>query len=604
MGYKGSAWCCARGNVGLGGRHAEDAAERRFRQLLDYCPDAICVHQQGKLVYINSAGARWMAAHSPEQLIGHEITRFVHPDSVGPMLARIGTLRHEGDVSVPSEAKMLRFDGATLDVEAVSVLTTWDGRPAYQVIFRDVTAQKAAQATLRFQAALVEHASDAIVATTRNGLVTSWNRAAETIYRRPASRALGMAVGRAVGAALDPGDIVAAGGAVHATHRALDGSHLVMRVSAAAMDDGYVLLCSDQTAVRRAEQQFQTVVSSLEQGVIVIDRGGRLKTANPAARRILGIEPDILVRGYLHDAHAFELWDADRRPLAVADIPVLETLRTGAPITGAVVGLSRRAGRPIWLSVDCRLLNPIDPADSPVLVSFSDVTEQRSVTERLTHQAMHDPLTGLPNRTQIEERMERLLAAGEPPAAVLFIDLDDFKKINDSCGHEAGDAVIRIAAQRMRAAVRDIDTVGRLGGDEFVVLLVGERGRSELDAVAARILERLSEPVVIAGATIHLTASIGVATELGDGRDVAEWLRHADTAMYTAKARGRHTSHFHDAPTQPTAGTLPMRRQGAAEPIAPHDHRSAVSGADRANGVAAEASPWGISDDGQLTVAD
>lgn len=562
--------------MGHGGHHGVDAAERRFRQLIDHCPDAICVHQQGKMVYINAAGLRWMAADSPEQMVGYEITRFVHPDSIPPMLARIAALQHEGDVSEPSEAKMMRFDGTTLDVEAVSVLTTWDGQPAYQVIFRDLTAQKAAQATLHFQAALVDHASDAIIATTHNGVVTSWNRAAETIYRRPAGNALGMAVGRAVGAPLDAGDIVAAGGTTNATHRTADGTLLAMRVSAAAMDNGYVLLCSDQTAVRRAEQHFQTVVSSLEQGVIVIGRNGALKTANPAARRILGIQPAVLVRGYHEDAQVVALCDADGHPIPVGESPVLQTLRTGAPITGRVVGLARRDGRRNWLSLDCRLLNPVDPADSPVLVSFSDITEQRSVTERLAHQAMHDPLTGLPNRVQIVERMESLRAAGEQPAAVLFIDLDDFKKINDSRGHETGDAVIRIAAQRMRMAVRDVDTVGRLGGDEFVVLLVGDRVRSELDAVAARILEVLAEPVVIDGATIRITASIGVATELGDGRDVAAWLRHADTAMYTAKAQGRHTSHFLDAPTEPHVDAQPPNRGAAIEPPEPQEHSPAV----------------------------
>jgi diguanylate cyclase (GGDEF)-like protein/PAS domain S-box-containing protein len=538
--------------VAHGGQHISDSAERRFRELLDYCPDAICVHQHGRLVYINAAGVRWMAANSADQLIGYEITRFVHADSIQPMLDRIFCLRHEGDVSEPSEAKMLRFDGSTLDVEAVSVLTTWDGLPACQVIFRDLTAQKAAQTTLRYQAALFDHVSDAIIATTRTGIVTAWNRAAETIYRLPAAEALARQVSHAVGAPLHPGDIVRAGGTTSATHRSCDGAYLSMRVSVAAMDDGFVLLCSDQTEIRRAEQHFQTVVSSLEAGVMVLDRKGALKTANPAARTILGVEPAVLVREYRDDSAPFELYDTDGNEITVAQIPVMETLTTGAPVSGRVIGLTRPDSHRIWLSVNCRLLNPLDPADSAVLISFTDITEQRTATEKLVYQAAHDPLTGLPNRTHIAERMQQLHTEGDQPAAVLLIDLDDFKKINDSHGHETGDTVIKIAAERLRKAVRDIDTVGRLGGDEFVVLLTGDVARSELDAVAERILTALDEPIIIADNAIQVSASIGVATGLDDPRDIAEWLRHADKAMYTAKALGRHTSHVFDGPTQPT----------------------------------------------------
>ncbi|WP_454232221.1 diguanylate cyclase domain-containing protein [Mycolicibacterium fortuitum] len=539
--------------MGHGGQRVDESAERRFRQLIDHCPDAIVVHQHGKLVYINNAGVRWMAAQTAEQLVGYDITRFVHPDSIGPMLSRIHALRHEGDVSAPSEAKMLRFDGATLDVEAVSVLTTWDGAPAYQVIFRDVTAHKAAQATLRYQAALVDHASDAIIATTGSGVVTSWNRAAEAIYRYRAEHALGRPVSDLVGAPLNPADILNAGGMTLSMHRAQDGSRLFMRVSAAAMEDGFVLLCSDQTAVRRAEQHFQAVVSSLEEGVIVIDRHGRPKTANPAAHRILGIKPGDLLHGNLNKkTHTYQLYDTDGQQLANPQFLITETLRTGQPITGHIIGVGIPDRQRIWLSVNCRLLNPLDPADRAILISFSDVTEQRSATERLAYQAAHDPLTELPNRAHIEERIARLQQAGETPAAVLFIDLDDFKKINDSLGHEAGDNAIRITAQRLRSAVRDVDIVGRLGGDEFIVLLTGELSRTELQAIADRILESVGAVMVVAGAALRISASIGiVATGLDKRRDITEMLRHADLAMYTAKAQGRHTRHFFDEPTEP-----------------------------------------------------
>ena len=246
-----------------------ESAEDRYQRLLEHSPDAICVHQNGRVVYVNKAGVRWIAAPSPDALVGQAITTFVKSESIPAMLERILALRHQGDISEPSEAVMLRFDGTEIDVEAVSVLTVWSGEPAYQVIFRDITARKVAQAALRFQAALADHVSDAIIATTGTGLVTNWNPAAEAIYRRPAAEALGLSVSEAVGAELDPAAVIAAGGRVSVTHRARDGATLAIRVSAAEMDGGYVLLCTDQTALRRAEQHFQTVVRSLEEGVVV-----------------------------------------------------------------------------------------------------------------------------------------------------------------------------------------------------------------------------------------------------------------------------------------------------------------------------------------------
>jgi PAS domain-containing protein len=160
--------------------------------------------------------------------------------------------------------------------------------------FRDLSAQKAAEAALRCQAALATHVSDAIIATTFAGIVTNWNPAAEAIYRRPAIRALALPASEAVGAPLDPAAIIADGGIVHSTHHAADGAALAVRVSATATDNGYVLVCTDQTALRHAEQHFQTVVNTLDYGVAVVGSDGYVESSNPAAHRIFGTRPEVL----------------------------------------------------------------------------------------------------------------------------------------------------------------------------------------------------------------------------------------------------------------------------------------------------------------------
>jgi diguanylate cyclase (GGDEF)-like protein/PAS domain S-box-containing protein len=524
-----------------------DLAEQRYRRLVDHSPDAIAVHEGGRVVYINPAGVRWIGAQSSAELVGHAITEFVHPDSVPAMLARIASLRHEGDTSPPWEAVMLRFDGTTLDVEAVSVLTVWDGRPAHQVIFRDLSAQKDAEAALRCQAALATHVSDAIITTTFTGIVTNWNPAAQAIYRRPAAGALALPVSEAVGAPLDPAAIIAHGGIVHSTHHAADGAALAVRVSATAINTGYLLVCTDQTALRRAEQHFQTVVTTLDYGVSIIGSDGFIESSNPAAQRMFGAHAEILETPPGSSALDFPIYDTNGHLIGADRHPLTQIGQTGTPISDYVFGVDRFDGQRVWLSASYRLLTPDDPEHSAVLVSLTDITAQRTASERLAYEATHDSLTGLPNRAHVVTRVTEALESGghHVLAAVLYIDLDNLKTVNDSLGHDAGDDVLRRVAQRLCRAVRSDDVVARLGGDEFVALLIGQIARRDLDALADRIQATLSEPVVIEGVRLRIGASIGIVViENNDPRGAAEILRDADTAMYAAKTTGRGTSHY------------------------------------------------------------
>jgi diguanylate cyclase (GGDEF)-like protein len=165
------------------------------------------------------------------------------------------------------------------------------------------------------------------------------------------------------------------------------------------------------------------------------------------------------------------------------------------------------------------------------------VTEQHNAQVLLNHQANHDSLTGLPNRAYADAWAVRALRA-DPPAltAVMFIDLDNIKNVNDGHGHHVGDAVIKTAAQRLRATLRADDFVARHGGDEFVALLFGHSDRSALEHLSERLHAAIAVPMRVAGATCSITASIGVAEVWPDDpRDAAQILRDADAAMYEAK---------------------------------------------------------------------
>nr|MCU0937209.1 diguanylate cyclase [Gammaproteobacteria bacterium] len=175
--------------------------------------------------------------------------------------------------------------------------------------------------------------------------------------------------------------------------------------------------------------------------------------------------------------------------------------------------------------------------------SLTDVTERRLAEERLQFDAFHDALTGLPNRALFLDRLERaLLQVTRDPSqrvAVLFIDLDRFKLVNDSLGHPLGDELLQETAHRLQSCVRPSDTVARLGGDEFVLLVGSLKHADDAIRVAERVHASLSDPFLVAGREIHVTASIGVVMNDGRYRSPVDLLRDADIAMYQAKARGR-----------------------------------------------------------------
>jgi len=519
----------------------------RYRLLVELSPDAICVHQDGIVRYGNSAALQIAGVDRSDQLVGRPVADFVEPDSLQAMYHRLSKLTSPGARTRPVEAELVRYDGATLPVELVSVRTTWEGRPAMQVIMRDITTKKAAEATLRYQAALVQHVSNAIIATDRHGLVTSWNPAAEAVYGISNDKALGRHVGEVVGAPLCPTDLLRAeGGVLEALHRDVEGRALAVRISVAEMDDGFVLVVADETARRRAERHFATVIDALDEGVLVGDPDGHFESANPAALRILRAERDDLVGAWIG---AWQMFDESGAEVPVEARPSRITQRTGEPVNNRVVRMKRTDGTSVWLAITARALNPDDSPPYRVLVSFTDITESRAARERLEHEATHDPLTGLANRTLVLRHLHAALSAADRARSmtVLFVDLDNFKIVNDSLGHGVGDEVLRNIGQRLEQATGPEDLVGRLAGDEFVVATHDQLGAEELRERVERLLRTLTEPTHVEGIRLHVDASIGVVVSPpGDTRSAQDLLRDADVAMYRAKSEGRGRYAFFD----------------------------------------------------------
>jgi diguanylate cyclase (GGDEF)-like protein/PAS domain S-box-containing protein len=296
---------------------------------------------------------------------------------------------------------------------------------------------------------------------------------------------------------------------------------------------GFVLITDvtrqrrDEQALRRSEERLAKFMQASAEGILFHD-DGVIVDVNPALLELLG----------------YEL--ANLRGRATADFVAPEEREraqavrlSGEDTTYESVALHHDGSR---IPVELIARTITQQGERYRMVIVRDLRDQITARERIHYLAHHDALTGLPNRADFLARVGAKLAQAEArgaTAALLFVDIDRFKRVNDSLGHIAGDALLREVAGRITAALRATDLVARFAGDEFVVLLAGDMEHSDIDEVARKLLEAIAQPVEVDGPSISVTTSIGIAVFPRDSRDPAELLKFADTAMYHAKALGR-----------------------------------------------------------------
>jgi diguanylate cyclase (GGDEF)-like protein/PAS domain S-box-containing protein len=289
----------------------------------------------------------------------------------------------------------------------------------------------------------------------------------------------------------------------------------------------------ERRAAGLVEARYASLIRHATDVIMITDTEGRLRFASPAAARTFAIQPDELVGRNLLD-----LWaDGDRERLGTFLAEVAATRgRPVGPVEAVVEAGERRS------TLECVGNNLLDDtAIAGLTLNFRDVTERKTLEEQLRRLAFHDPLTLLANRSLFWNRVEHALALAQRASqrvAVMFIDLDNFKNVNDTLGHDAGDRLLQAAAQRLVKSTRPSDTVARLGGDEFAILLEGIGGEADVERVAASVSEAFHRPLLLDGRETDTTASIGVACSR-PGDDAEQLLRNADIAMYSAKAAGK-----------------------------------------------------------------
>jgi diguanylate cyclase (GGDEF)-like protein/PAS domain S-box-containing protein len=294
-------------------------------------------------------------------------------------------------------------------------------------------------------------------------------------------------------------------------------------------------------ALREAERRYRSLFDNALEGIFRTTPDGRYLDANPALARIYGFAtPQELVES-LRDITTQLYVDAGRRE------EFMRIVKTRGEISGFESRVYRKNGDVIWISENARAVFDDEGRVLHYEGTVEDITERRESHARIEQQANYDSLTGLANRSLLNDRLQQAIysaASYGARLAVVFVDLDRFKYINDTLGHDVGDRLLQVMAERFKAAVAESDTVARLGGDEFVLLLHGQSGPETVTTILERLLPMISAPLRYGQSDLEVTCSIGVALYPDDGADPATLLKHADSAMYRAKEQGRNNYQF------------------------------------------------------------
>jgi diguanylate cyclase (GGDEF)-like protein/PAS domain S-box-containing protein len=417
-------------------------SENRYRQLVDHSPTPILLLQSNKIVFLNEAAKQALGVSLKRPLVNKSAAELLVKESYHLLdSSSLKSITEQNDQ--PLQTCFKRADGGSIQAEVFVSLVEYEGAPATQLVFTDITHRKESDAKLQQAVQIIEHTME---------------------------------------------------------------------------------------------------------GVLITDAQGKIDSVNPAFSEITGYNEEEIINQHprqlissKHDAESLDnLWDH---------------VKTTGSWRGELWN-QRKNGEvyPVWMTISC-VRDEHGDALHYVMV-FSDITSIKQTQSQLEHLAHHDSLTNLPNRLLFEDRLEHAIAQAKRQnrqLAILFLDLDRFKNINDSLGHAMGDELLKEVANRLQNILRDDDTAARLGGDEFTVLVENIDDPSQAAVVASKIQDKFKNPFKIAGRELHVTASIGISVFPEDGKDVADLTKNADAAMYQAKEQGRNNYRYYTSELTRTA---------------------------------------------------
>ncbi len=545
-------------------------SEARYRRMVETTHEGVwSLDAELRVTHVNDALLK-ILGHSREAVLGHSGLDFLFPEDREGQLQRMH--QHRAGRSETFEVRLCRSDGHAVSV-LVSATPLWDANGAFEgafAILRDLSLHREAEAALQknlLLRGLFEHSPVAMILFEGAGQqVAMINRVFrrklgyskddlpdaahwwQLAYPDPNERArlLQTWQDRLKGAANETGYVRP----LEARITCRDGTVRQFQVHAAVIGEDHLAVLVDITALRRTEEQLSEASENVRlasrafesagEGLAIIDADTRVVTINPAFTDITGYAGVDMI------GRRLDLVQPERHGPGVYAGMQESLQQTGR--WGGEVWDRRKNGEdyPLWLTV----ANVGDHAGLTThhIVALRDLAVLRQSEAQVAFMDHHDRLTQLPNWALLMDRLHRSLervTQRNQPLGVLFIDLDRFKKINDSLGHAVGDGLLRLVAQRLSHMIRVSDTLARIGGDEFVILVEGQGSVDRLLEIARKIGALFLRPFVFETHELFVTASIGISVYPQDARDAATLIKHADLAMYQAKAQGRNGYQFY-----------------------------------------------------------
>ena len=555
------------GEPGPRALHAADP----FSLVFEHSPVGVAIGRPGgEIVYVNETMCRLLGRPRDEISVATFIEA-AHPDHKPRVRVRLRSLESGEFQTFVRETRFQHDDGTVVNARFhVGATRNADGSIAYLVAHaEDITENRRTEAALtasedRFRAAS-EASLDSLVMMDAvrdddgeiiDFVIRAANENAGRLFGVPVETLLDQRVtehfprGHEESLLQKYRRVVETGEAVLAEYpvdyRRVQASWI--REQIVKVDDGIALTASDisdqkqaELALRESEERFRSLLVHAVDVACIIDAGGFVRYASPAVEQVLGYTVDEFC-----EIHPFDLVHPDDLAGCIEQWQSLEG-KFDARFTAEVRG-RHRDGAYRWTELSVRDLRH-DPIINGFVVHFHDVGDRRAAQQALVHQTLHDGLTNLPNRALFLDRIghafDRALRR-ETNVAVLFLDIDHFKAINDSHGHATGDALLREVADRLRATVRPEDTVARLGGDEFVICCEEIEDTAAALAMADRVRDAFTAPFHPGGHDLKIGTSIGIAIAGPTTESPEAVLRDADAAMYVAKARGRDRTVLYD----------------------------------------------------------
>ncbi|MEO7557765.1 MAG: EAL domain-containing protein [Gammaproteobacteria bacterium] len=478
-------------------------SEERYRVLYEGTPAIyLSVDMAGNIIGINTFGAESLG-YTQDELVGQPLYNIVHEEDRETLARQLQlSLRNPGN-TIYAELRKLCKDGSIIWVkETLRVVPDVQGRNVALVVCQDITDIKVAEGKLQ--------------------------RARDDLEVRVKTRT-----------------------------RDLTKANQALQAKIAERKCAQLLLTRQARKLSRAEEAsrsqarvLQSVLDNMSEGVIVVDENMTVLLANPAAQQILDTS---LVEGanLATFSRDFEFLYPDMKtPCPWQQMPWLRVLRGEKSTAIEVFMRYPQRLHPQWVSVNAKAINDNEGIVRGVVAVFSDITKRKGDEQHLRSLAQYDALTGLPNRNLFRDRLRQAMSRAsrtQKMLALMFLDIDHFKDINDTLGHDAGDSVLKAIAERLKDCLREGDTIARLGGDEFTMILEGMEGAEDVAEVAQKILHSLAQPLMLDDQDIFLTTSIGITLYPGDVDDSDNMLKKADIAMYQAKSLGRNNYQFYTA---------------------------------------------------------